>query len=167
MATPERSRATGPQHAPLTETARRRLEEERELLHEQRRDLADSMGAVGADPLGDTGDQSQAIENRDRLRRFDDRIAEIDDRLANSGTAEPPTSDFVAVGSTVTLEYEDGGRATLRIGDIAEESGNGDVITPGSPLGRALIGRATGDSITYDAPEGKLRATLVELSAGS
>jgi transcription elongation factor GreA len=39
------------------------------------------------------------------------------------------------------------------------------VISPGSPLGRALLGRAPGDVVEYEAPTGKLAVEIVSVGA--
>ena len=35
------------------------------------------------------------------------------------------------------------------------------MVSPGSPLGKALIGRSKGDEVEYEAPGGKLRVAIV------
>ena len=42
------------------------------------------------------------------------------------------------------------------LGSIEEQPDGLDVISPGSPLGAALIGRSAGDSVSYETPTGAL-----------
>ncbi|MEZ5225420.1 MAG: GreA/GreB family elongation factor [Acidimicrobiales bacterium] len=38
-------------------------------------------------------------------------------------------------------------------------------MSPGSPLGQALLGAGKGDSVSYEAPGGMLSVTVVEIEA--
>lgn len=59
----------------------------------------------------------------------------------------------IYLGALVTLEAEDGGSKRLFIGPeagglkVEAEQGEVVVITPGSPVGRELLGKAVGDSV--------------------
>ena len=55
------------------------------------------------------------------------------------------------------------GYETLVVGSIEEASGDLHVVSPGSPLGTALMGSKAGDSVTYDAPHGPLTVVVVEI----
>ena len=68
----------------------------------------------------------------------------------------------------MTLRFAGGDEATFRIVAIPEQAPAGDqddVVTAGSPLGEALVGRAAGDTITYAGPDGELQAEVVALHA--
>ena len=49
------------------------------------------------------------------------------------------------------------GRGTTFIRDL-------EVISPGSPLGRALVGRGAGETVEYEAPGGMLKVEIVEVA---
>ena len=51
--------------------------------------------------------------------------------------------------------------STYLIGSIEERGTGYDVISPGSPLGKALLGHTTGDVVTYEAPSGKFSVEIV------
>ncbi|MFJ9202724.1 GreA/GreB family elongation factor [Streptomyces flaveolus] len=70
------------------------------------------------------------------------------------------------VGSSVTVRYGDGTEETLEIGERAEASDQ-ELITPEGPLGRALLGRRPGDTVTYDTPEGRTTAAVVSLGGAA
>ncbi|GAA2769790.1 GreA/GreB family elongation factor [Streptomyces showdoensis] len=50
------------------------------------------------------------------------------------------------------------------MGELAEAP-DLDLVTADSPLGRALLGRHAGDTVTYRTPEGTTTATVVSLSS--
>ena len=80
--------------------------------------------------------------------------------------SSPRLSDgVVGPGSIVTVVYEgDDESAAERylVGHIEERQGDLDVISPESPLGRALIGARAGEWVTYEAPNGELRVQLLK-----
>jgi len=70
----------------------------------------------------------------------------------------------VAAGSVVTLRYEgdDEDETTdFFVGSIEERQGDLTVVSPGSPLGQALIGHSAGDAVKYAAPGGTLAVEIV------
>jgi transcription elongation factor GreA len=49
------------------------------------------------------------------------------------------------------------------IGNMEEQLDGVDVISPSSPLGRALDGAEAGATITYEAPNGQLTVTVLRV----
>src|SRR5436189_2234379 len=60
---------------------------------------------------------------------------------------EAAASGVVTVGSHVELKRDDGGRLEIEITGVGG-------VSPDSPVGRALLGKAAGDEIEVDAPRG-------------
>jgi len=69
----------------------------------------------------------------------------------------------VAAGSIVTIRYEgDDDTERYLLGSIEERHDDLDVISPGSPLGAALVGHVAGDTVSYETPTGaQLNVELV------
>jgi transcription elongation factor GreA len=65
-------------------------------------------------------------------------------------------SGVVTVGATVELEREDGERMTVEISSVGG-------VSPESPVGRAVIGRAEGDEVQIDAPRGAWKARIISI----
>jgi transcription elongation factor GreA len=139
---------------------RARLEQELSRLRTERSRLRASLG--GEDPddpdVGDSGDQSQALEGDDDLARIGQRIREVEHLIAS-----PDPQAGLADGTIVTLRFAGGDVVAFRVVAIAEEAGTDEVITSDSPLGRALIGRKAGDTLTYKGPDGELQAEVVDV----
>ena len=71
----------------------------------------------------------------------------------------------MANGSVVSLRYEGDDEAErYLIGSIEERHDDLDVISPGSPLGQALVGRNAGETVEYEAPSGMLKVEIVEVA---
>jgi transcription elongation factor GreA len=74
----------------------------------------------------------------------------------------------VGPGTIVTIVYEgddDDMAETYLLGHIEEQHDELDVISPGSPLGEALVGHRVGDLVRYQAPNGTLGVKIVQVSA--
>lgn len=70
----------------------------------------------------------------------------------------------VLAGSIVGITYEgDDEVEKYLIGSIEERQGDLDVISPGSPLGAALVGASLGDTVGYEAPGGLLKVTVASI----
>ena len=94
---------------------------------------------------------------RARLNNMEARIAELMTIDLNS-----IPRDTVGLGSRVKLEnLDEGGTAEYEIVVPEEVDGAQNKISLSSPLGRALIGKATDDDIEVLTPKGK-RAYLVK-----
>jgi transcription elongation factor GreA len=65
-------------------------------------------------------------------------------------------SGVVTVGSTVELEREDGELMTLEISSVGG-------VSPESPVGRAVLGKAEGEQIHVEAPRGAWSARVVSI----
>ncbi|MDT7574304.1 MAG: transcription elongation factor GreA [Pseudonocardiales bacterium] len=126
---------------------------------------ADLAGEDPEDPVvGDSGDQSQALEGDDDLARIDQRIREVQHLAADPEAAQSPGG--IADGTVVTLRFPGGDLSTFRVVTIAEQAGTDEeVLTTDSPLGRALAGRRQGDTLSYEGPDGELQVEVVDLKA--
>ncbi|RFU85405.1 nucleoside diphosphate kinase regulator [Streptomyces triticagri] len=149
--------AEGP--APISEAARRGLEQEVAGLREERAKVAATL-EDSDDAVGDRGDAADEVQRADELDRLDNRIGELIRRLSEGAAQGPPPTEEVGVGSTVTVRFEDGAEETLQVAEVAE-AGTPDLVTADSPLGRALIGGHTGDTVNYRSPAGRSTVTVV------
>jgi transcription elongation factor GreA len=80
--------------------------------------------------------------------RLEGAVLIDEDEAAASGT--------VTVGSKVEIEDERGERLQIEISSVGG-------VSPDSPLGRALLGAATGDEVEIEAPRGAWRARVVSV----
>lgn len=144
----------------LNPIARERLETELAALRHQRERMAAQIRAK--DPVGDQADEAYLLRLEDDIAAIDDRIVELTDLLAGAGRGTRGVAD----GTTVTLRFSEHDVQTLRVVAVPEEipAGQEDtMVTSDSPLGLALAGRKAGDTITYSAPMGVVRADILEL----
>jgi len=90
------------------------------------------------------------------------RIRQLDAILKSAVVVESAPADKVAAGTIVEVRMEgDDETSTYLVGSIEEKGRGYDVISPGSPLGRALVGHAPGEIVAYEAPGGEFQVEIV------
>jgi transcription elongation factor GreA len=126
---------------------------------------AEVMGELFVSNGGDTADRATNVDANARLTLLEQRIAAVEAELANLAMgARTRSSSGVSVGDVVTVDLGDGPEPYL-FGSV-EQAGDGmDVITPASPLGRAIDGAGVGDTVTYRTRAGReLTAKVIAIS---
>jgi transcription elongation factor GreA len=143
-----------PQTHHLSRGAFERLTAElEELTTRGRVDIARKIEA--ARELGDLSENGDYHAAKEEQGKMEARIRHISAMLDNAEIVDATGADSVTPGSVVTIRYDgDDDVETYLIGSIEERHGDLEVISPGSPLGEALIGAKVGDSVTYTTPTG-------------
>ena len=74
------------------------------------------------------------------------------------------TNDKVMLGTTVVIRDEQTGKErTLKIVGTAEADARKDMISDESPIGKALVGNAVGETVIAEAPRGELKFTIIDI----
>jgi len=118
--------------------------------------------------LGDLSENGDYHAAKDAQGKMESRIRQLQRLLktaivVDAGQASDGT---VAAGSVVTLRYEgddEDDTTAFFVGSIEERQGDLIVVSPGSPLGQALLGHQAGDAVEYAAPGGTLVVHIVEV----
>ena len=111
--------------------------------------------------LKENGDY-HAAKNEQGLNEA--RIRQLEAVLKYAVVVEATIADKVEAGTVVEVRMEgDDEPSTYMIGSIEERGTGYDVISPGSPLGKALLGHAAGDVVTFEAPAGKFDVEIVTI----
>lgn len=131
-----------------------------------------SQRIAAARDEGDLKENGGYHAARDEQGQQEARIRQLEDMLRRAEVGEAPTdSDEVAPGSQITIAFDGdesdtdtfllGSRELLGLDDAVDDT---NVYSPQSPLGAAILGRSTGDSVTYDAPNGKpINVTIIKV----
>lgn len=144
----------------MNSATRGRLETELEQLREQRKALAPRLSE---ESIGDSADQADMLERAESTAWLDRRIRDIEELLRDGITSDDDSG--LPGGTKVKLRFDDDTVETLKVVTIAEEAGDEDAtVTPESPLGQALSGHRTGDTVSYSTPGGEATVTIEELT---
>jgi transcription elongation factor GreA len=114
---------------------------------------------------GDMADRATNVNGHVRLAMLEERIAIVEQELAAfRETSTRSAGNGVSVGDMLTLDLGDGPE-TFLLGSVDEATDSFDVITPNSPLGKALLGARVGSSVSYRTRPGrKLSARIIAVS---
>jgi transcription elongation factor GreA len=142
----------------LTAAQREQLEAElAELEGPKRQAVVEAIAtARGHGDLSENFEYHAAKNEQGLLER---RIAILRSRLQHAQVIdeeEAAASGVVTVGATVDLEREDGDLLTVEVSSVGG-------VSPESPVGRAILGRAEGDEVVVEAPRGSWRARIVSI----
>ena len=142
---------------PVTQAQKAELEAElAELEGPRRAGVVEAIRtARGFGDLSENFEYHAAKNDQGLLER---RIAVLRDRLARAVLVdEDAATGTVGVGSKVELEDEQGVRLEVEISSVGG-------VSPGSPVGRALLGAKAGDEVEIDAPSGAWRARVISIA---
>jgi transcription elongation factor GreA len=152
--------------ARLTSETYERLQAELEDLTTRGRvEIAQAIEAARA--LGDLSENGDYHAAKDAQGKMESRIRQLQAILKTATVVEPAgDGGQVSHGVVVTLRYDgDDDTQEFFVGSIEERRGDMPVVSPDAPLGRALMGRAAGESVEYDAPGGTLRVEIVSVGS--
>ena len=146
------------------ETHARLVEELEDLTTRGRIEIARAIEAARA--LGDLSENGDYHAAKDAQGKMESRIRQLQAMLSEAvivGSSSP--GEGIAAGSVVGIRYaEDEGVERYLVGSIEERREDITVISVGSPLGQALIGRRAGDRVEYEAPNGRLEVEIVSVN---
>ena len=139
--------------------------EHAELVRTQRPAVIGRIKA--AKELGDLKENADYSSAREEQSFLEGRIKAIETVLRDATVIEAPVGEAAArvrVGSTVTVEEDDGTRSTFAIVGSTEADPAAGRISNVSPVGRALLGRSAGDEIVVVTPRGDVRYRISDLT---
>lgn len=113
--------------------------------------------------LGDRSENAEYIYGKRMLRKVDRRLRWLDKRIEAAEVVDPSIDrgERVYFGAFIDLEYPDGKERTVQlVGEDEIETGKG-LISLRSPLGRVLLRKSEGDSVSFDHLEEKIELEIV------
>jgi transcription elongation factor GreA len=132
-------------------------EELAELEGPRRKAVVESIAVARAH--GDLSENFEYHAAKNEQGLLERRITILRSRLQNSEVideAAAAASGVATVGSVIELRREDGETMTVELSSVGG-------VSPDSPVGRAIVGRAEGDAVTVEAPRGTWKATIVSI----
>jgi transcription elongation factor GreA len=109
--------------------------------------------------FGDLSENFEYHAAKNEQGLLEARIRTLRARLDHAEIVEDAGTDKVGIGSVVEIE---GNGQTMSV-EVSAVGGTG-TVSPTSPLGSALLGRAVGDEVEVQAPRGSWTATIKSIS---
>lgn len=145
----------------LSQAAFDRLKEEHDdLVTRGRLEIARKIET--ARELGDLSENGDYHAAKEEQGKMEGRIAHLAGLIENAEIVENADADEVRAGVVVAIRYEgDDDVERYLLGSIEERVEGLEVMSPGSPLGEALLGKRAGDVVQYQTPTGATMAVEI------
>lgn len=148
----------------LTPEGAERLQAElKHLKSTAREELAHRLReAISMGDLSENADYHKAKEDQGFL---EGRIQELERLLSNAVIVEPKAGKYetVDIGATVTIQEADFDPETYLLVGAKEADPRKGKISHESPMGKALLGKRTGDVVTVQTPNGSIQVKVVSV----
>lgn len=147
----------------LTQAGYKRLDGELEQLRTVKRPQVSERIRQSKDST-DFEDNAEYDEAKSEQSFVEGRIQELEATLAAAQIiGEGPPSDFVALGSHVTVKDDDDVEEEYTIVGSMEADPRKGQISNESPVGRALLGKKVGETASVVAPGGSFDLSVVSI----
>ena len=146
----------------LSPEAHARLKAElEERTSSRRREL--SLAIERAREHGDIKENADYDAAKNEQGINEARVRQLEQMLKNAVVIDSNTAgDIVEPGTVVDLRYVgDDDLLTYLVGSIEERNEKYDVLSTNSPIGMAILGKAPGDTVTYQGPKREMSVTVV------
>ena len=148
-------------------TSRRLAELEKELNYlETTREREVAAMIEEARSYGDLSENFEYTAARDEQAKVQGRILEVKDILSHAVIIEDENeaTGRVGLGCKVVVEDATGRQITYTITGSQEANPMKFKLSDDSPFGRAIVGKAAGESFTVNAPAGSFTMKVVSVS---
>ncbi|SFV52148.1 Transcription elongation factor GreA [hydrothermal vent metagenome] len=150
----------------LEKTFNRLSKELEQLKTVERRAIAKVIDT--ARELGDLKENAEYHAAKDKQGMIEARIIELTDLVGRAKVIDPSKLEHkrVSFGSTVELiDQDDDSEVTYTIVGSQESNPEKGLISVGSPMARALLGKEEGDEVTIILPSGKKSFDIESIEA--
>ena len=136
----------------------------RDLWRVQRPDVVKALSAAAAE--GDRSENAEYTYRKRQLAGIDRRIRYLSKRVDVMQVIDRPPADLSVIrfGAKVELMESNGEPASYRIVGVDETDAEKGHISIDSPVARALLGKAVGDSIEVELPERQAEFEIISIN---
>lgn len=147
---------------PLSRDAYERLKERLAFLEgEDRQRIINDIAVARAH--GDLSENAEYHAAKDEQGQKEAEVRKIRQMLENAEIISSDTDTVVKPGKVITIRHEGEEPETYLLGLREEKGGEYEILTPDSPLGRALVGHSAGETVIAKVPAGELKIEVVEV----
>ncbi|MGN0521599.1 MAG: transcription elongation factor GreA [Eubacterium sp.] len=140
----------------MTAAGKAELEQELDNLKTAGRiDIAEKLKVARS--YGDLSENSEYDEAKSEQAKIEARINELEYQLEHAVIIDNADNDSVSMGSKVTvIRKSDNVEAVYEIVGFAQSNPSEGKISDESPVGKALVGAKTGETVVVEAPIGNI-----------
>jgi transcription elongation factor GreA len=148
----------------LTPEGLQKLQEELDfLINERRPEIAQRI--KHAKEFGDLSENAEYDDAKNDQGFIEGRIMTIEQMIRNASLidTDEKVDGFVHLGSRVEVKDEFGQTSYTIVGPAEADAGSGKISLE-SPVGKALMGRRTGDEVEVETPGGARRVQILKVA---
>ncbi len=148
----------------LTQEGLQKLQEELEhLVNERRPEIAQRI--KHAKEFGDLSENAEYEDAKNDQGFVEGRIMTIEQMIRNASLidTDEKVDGFVHLGSTVNVKDEFGETRYTIVGSAEADAGSGKISLE-SPVGKALMGRRSGEEVEVETPGGSRRVQILQVA---
>jgi transcription elongation factor GreA len=133
-----------------------------ELKNEKRPDIIKALKEARAQ--GDLSENADYDAARNEQAQVEARIKDLEFQLEHCTIADnKKDSNKVSVGSTVTIQYDDGEKEEYKIvGSMEADLFNGKISNE-SPLGKSLLNKKLNEDVLVESPNGDYNIKIIKI----
>jgi len=144
----------------LTPAAEAKIMDELEVLKtEGRREIEERIAEARSH--GDIRENADYDAAKNDQGMMEARIRKLEHLLNTAEVRAVEDTGRVEIGSVVTVIDRDGDEFDCFVAPQENKVGSMLLASPTSPLGGALLGASAGDEVSYEAPGGTFKVTIV------
>ena len=113
---------------------------------------------------GDIRENAEYHAAKDEQGQMESRIRQVEHLLRNAKIGTPKDTNEVRPGLIVAVDIE-GDVETFLVGSREDEHPVHDVLSADSPIGKAILGKPVGATVTVQAPEASFDVTIKDIRA--
>lgn len=113
---------------------------------------------------GDLSENADYDAARNEQAQIEARIKELEYKLEHSKIVNKAKNGTAGIGSVVTIKDEDGDEEEYQLVSSVEADPFNNKISVESPIGLAIKGHKTGDSVLVESPNGGYNITIVNVA---
>ena len=133
-----------------------------ELINQRRPEIAGRIH--DAKEHGELAENAEYEDAKNEQAFVEGRILAIETLIKNAILIdENHATDHVAIGSTVTVESDDGKQKFTIVGSAEADPRDGKISNE-SPVGRALLGHKKGEKVVVKVPAGDFAYKIVSIN---
>ena len=139
------------------------LEEElNELKNVKRPEVIKALKEARAN--GDLSENADYDAARNEQAQIEARIKELEYKLEHSKIVDKQKGGCAGIGSVVTVKDEDGDEEEYKLVSSVEADPFNNKISVESPIGIAIKGHKTGDTVVVESPNGGYSITIMNVA---
>lgn len=113
---------------------------------------------------GDLSENADYDAARNEQAQIEARIKELEYKLEHSKIIDPKKGGSAGIGSVVTIQDEDGDEEEYKLVSSVEADPFNNKISVESPIGIAIKGHKTGDTVLVESPNGGYNITIMKVA---